>query len=110
MAGWNEQLLIAGMRIDRLGFDPHIVQSHRPTHVGEAPGEFRLRLEGDNPTAGAPARQPENKTALVGADVADDIAGADGAPDDIELGGLVAKPCLQRPNPKPDAFVGQPGF
>ena len=31
------------------------------------------------------------------------------APDDIELGSLVAKPRLQRPNPKSDAFVGQPG-
>jgi hypothetical protein len=31
-------------------------------------------------------------------------------PNNIELGGLIAKPRLQRANPKPDAFMGEPGL
>src|SRR5580692_4684231 len=31
-------------------------------------------------------------------------------PDHVELGGLIAKPRLQRANPKPDALMGEPGL
>ena len=109
MAGGNEQFLIAGMRKDGPSLDRDIAKPDRAADLGERSRQFGLRLERDHAAIADPRRQPIDKTALVGADVADDIAGADVAPDDIELGCLIAKPRLQRPNPKPDAFIGKPG-
>ena len=110
MARGNEQLLIAGMRIDRLGFNGDIVESGGAADLGKTAGEFRLRLESDHPARPAPARQPGNKTALVGADVAGDVAGPQVPVDDPEFSGLIAESRLQRTKTKPDTFARQPGL
>ena len=110
MTRGNEQFLLAGMRIDRLGFDGHIVEPDGAADLGQAAGQFRLRFEGDHPSRPAPARQPGNKTAFVGADVAGDIARAEVPADDIELGCLIAESGLQRAKTKPEAFARQPGL
>ena len=110
MAGREKQILFARMRIDRLGFDLHIAKLDRPAHVGQTAGQFRLRLERDHAATPDPARQPIDEATLVGADVADDVARPDVAADHVKLGLLVAKPRLQRANPKPDAFGGKPGL
>ena len=110
MACRNEQILRAGARIDRLGLDRHIVEFQRPTDRGEARCEYRLRLECDHPAVANPARQPVDETALVGADVAGDIARPEVAPDHVELGPLIAKQSLQRPGPKPDTLNRKPGL
>jgi hypothetical protein len=104
----HEKVLIAGMRIDGLGFNRHVAKPDRPADPGESPRQFWLRLERNHPAIPNPARQPIDETALVGADVADHIAGTNMPADNVELGPLVAKPRLQRANPKPETFGRKP--
>lgn len=56
MALRDEQVLIAGMRIDGFGFDVHVGKLDRPADIDECPRQLRLRLERDHPTIPTPAR------------------------------------------------------
>jgi len=88
------------MRKDRFGLYGDIVEFHGPADRREARGEGRLRLERDHPAAPAPARQKQHETALVGADVADDVAGPQVPANDVEFGFLIAEPGLEPPRHK----------
>src|ERR1700688_858597 len=106
----DEQILIAAMRVDGFGFNLHIAKLDRPAGVHDRARQLRLRLERDHSAITDPAGQPIDETALVGPDVADDIARPDVPPDEIELGLLITKPRLQRANPKPDTLGRKPGM
>ena len=92
MARWHEQVHRAGTRIDRFGFDGHVVELQGSADLRESLCKLRLRLERDHPAVADPARQPKHKTALVGADVAGDIARLEMPPDRVEFGALIAQP------------------
>src|ERR1700730_15903245 len=104
------QIPVAGMRVNRLGFDPDVLELDGLADVGECVRQFRLRLERDHPAMTNPGRQPIDETALVGADVADDIAGPDVLANRSKFGLLIAKPGLQRPDAKAEALRGEPGL
>ena len=110
LAYWDIQIMIAGMRIDGFGFDLHVAKLDRPADVLQAVGQVWLWLERNHPAIPAPARQPVDEAALVGANVADDVTWPDVPPDNFELGFLIAKSCLQRSNPKPDTLGRKPGL
>jgi len=110
MAGRKKQVLIARMRIDSLCFNLDVAKLDRPADVDQITGQLRLRLERDHPAIPNPARQPIDEAALIGANVADDIARQEAPPDNAELGSLVAKPRLQGSNPKADTLGSKPGL
>src|SRR5476651_2106426 len=110
MACWHEKVLIAGMRIGRLGFNRHVAEPDHAADAHEIAGQFLLRLERGHPTIPDPPRQPIDEAAFVGADVAGDIAWPEMPPDCDELRSLLAEQGLQRPNPKPDARGRKPGL
>src|ERR1700736_4327859 len=104
------QIPVAGMRIDRLGFDLDVVELDGLADVGESVRQFRLRLERDHPAMTNPGRQPIDKTALVGADVADDIAGPDVLANRSEFGLLIAKSRFQCADAEAEARGSEPGL
>ena len=89
LAYWDIQIMIAGMRIDGFGFDLHVAKLDRPADVLQAVGQVWLWLERNHPAIPAPARQPVDEAALVGANVADDVTWPDVPPDNFELGFLM---------------------
>src|SRR6202171_5948401 len=104
------QIPIAGMRIDGLGFDLDVVEIDGLADVGESVRQFRLRLERDHPAMTNPGRQPIDKTALVGADVADDIAGPDVLANRSKFGLLIAKSRFQCADAEAEARGSEPGL
>src|SRR5450631_659913 len=110
MTEWQEQVLIAGMRIGRLGFNRHVTKPDHAADVHQIAGQVRLRLERDHPAIPDPTRKPIGEATLVGADITDDIARTEMPPDCDELRSLIAKEGLQRANPKPDALGREPSL
>src|ERR1700737_2431889 len=100
----------AGMRIDRLWFGLDVVELDGLADVGESVRQFRLRLERDHPAITNPGRQPIDKTALVGADVADDIAGPDVLANRSKFGLLIAKSRFQCADAEAEARGSEPGL
>src|SRR5216684_2836866 len=110
MASWQKQVLVAGLRIDGLGFDLDVAKLDDAADVYEIAGQLRLRLKRDHPAIVDPPRQPIDEAALVGADIAGDIARPQVPPDYEKLGSLIAQQGLQRPGPKPDTLGRKPGL